>query len=157
MNVVCPNISRQEDTEAWRPCDVPGCLLRDFHIGPHSTDEARRKRTMRCWIDTTTPEADRNELQQHTASSAVVIGGAAGVYDQGGDEEQHNEEMVLVDAEQVDDDELLNACVWWPSPQKWRIGDVIAYRQGLTEQSLQQHFIPHDGYLVKYLTRPRAI
>lgn len=109
---------------------------------------------MRCWMETTTPPeaADRNELQQHTAS-AVVAGGAAGVYDQGGDEEQHNEEMVLVDAEQVDDDELLNARVrvWWPSLQTWRIGDVIAYRQGPTEQSLQQHFIPHDGYLVKYL------
>jgi hypothetical protein len=101
----------------------------------------------------TTPEASaaagRIERQQHTASGQSTVVGGAGVYDQGGDED----EIVLVDAVQVEDDDLLNARVrvWWPSMQTWRTGDVIAYRQGPTEESLEQHYIPHDAHLIRYL------
>lgn len=146
-------------------CPSPGCVLMDFHIGPHSNDRVRKlrqscRRTPVGPSLTLTKKARRKTISKVPRGSihAEARGGKGHADYQNvlvAEVETYvssDEDIVEVAAVEVED-ELMDTRlrVWWPAMQEWYIGDVIAYRKEEVAKTKKQHYIPYDAHLVKYL------
>lgn len=148
-----------------RFCPTHGCVLLDFHIGPHSnaaclSSQTRGQRQrqrgqhqrQRGQQQQAQRVSSRTKKPSLKASSRDVV--VAEVVSSDDDATEVNAQQVPVEHEE-DQDELglLGSCVrvWWPGMQTWYIGDVIAYRSGSIAKTSTQHFIPYNAHLVRYI------